>query len=156
MKWTVTELNKYLNRSLLFEEKLDFSKNIVDSEDIKKIDSVQVKGNMSIIDDKYVFDYSIKTNIYLECAITLNLVKIEIDEKLLEIFSDNESSDDNLIDGITIDLSKIIWLNILSLKPMKAVSESGQNVFTDELVQEDSKKINPAFRDLENFLKGGK
>lgn len=146
------QLNKYLNRVMEIDETIDLSEKADSIPDILRIDSVEVFGQMNIVDERYVFNISIKTNLYMESAITGKEVSVEIDEDVIEVFSDE--AEDNEIDGITIDLAHIIWLNILALKPMRAINAGEISTFqsVEEAELEQKEEINPAFKDLKKYL----
>ncbi|XMB85172.1 hypothetical protein RJG79_07025 [Mycoplasmatota bacterium WC44] len=150
MKWTTMQLNKYVNQVFAFDGEIDLTDRVDTDFDITKIDKVKVSGKMQIVDERYIFDINLSTIIYLECAITLEEVPVEINESFIETFSKNKDLDDNLIEGITIDLSDVIWLNILSVKPMRVVKEGIESPF--ETKREEKKEVNSAFKDLEKFL----
>ena len=146
MKWTTMQLNRYINVDLLIEDSLDLLRFVEKDSDITRMDECFVQGKMSITDEKYIFDLTIKTTLYMPCAITLEEVRVEICENITEIFSNDE--DDNKIDGITIDLDYVIWLNILAHKPMRVVKDGAISPFETTKKQD----INPAFKDLLKFL----
>lgn len=151
MKWTTMQLNKYVNQVFAFDGEIDFTDRIQSDFDIVKIDKVKVKGEMNIVDGDYVFNLNINTTIYMQCAITLEEVPVQIDEDFVETFSKDKETDDNYIDGITVDLEDVIWLDILSVKPMRVVKEGVESPFETKRVEEKKKK-NSAFKDLEKFL----
>lgn len=146
------QLNKYLNRVMDFEETLDLSEYSSNIKDILKLDPVEVRGTMNIVDERYVFNMTIESAMYMECAITAEEVRVPIEEEIIEVFSEEE--EDNEIDGITIDLAHIIWLNILALKPMRVVKLGVESTFqsADEVEEEQKEAINPAFKDLKKYL----
>jgi uncharacterized metal-binding protein YceD (DUF177 family) len=146
MKWTVMQLRRFVNSSMDFEGTVNLDDYLEKVSDITRMDECLIKGRMQIVDDKYIFDFNIKTNLYMPCAITLEDVLVKIDENVTEIFSDDD--EDNEIDGITIDLGNIVWLNILAHKPMRVVKEGAVSPFETKV----KKDINPAFKDLKKYL----
>ncbi|XMB66128.1 hypothetical protein RI065_07435 [Mycoplasmatota bacterium zrk1] len=149
MKWTTMQLNRFINQEFVFDGDMDLSKRAESHDDIIRIEKVKVIGKMNIVDDRYIFDISISTMLYLECAITLEEVPFKISESFTEIFSVNPIDDENLIKGITVDLEDVIWLDILSLIPMRVVKEGVNSPFKSK-VEEDKKNL--AFKDLEKYL----
>ena len=146
MKWTVMQLNRFVNRQMEVEGIINLKSYVDKDQDLTRMDDVHVSGNMQIVDEKYIFDLKYETTLYMPCAVTLEEVPVKICENVTEIFSNDE--DDNEIDGITIDLAHIIWLNILALKPMRVVKEGTISPFDTEI----KKDINPAFKDLLKYL----
>ena len=146
MKWTVMQLKRYVNTSMEIDGSVDLSNLVEKDTDITRMDECFVKGIMHVVDERYIFNLSIKTNLYMPCAITLEEVLVKIDENVTEIFSEDE--EDNEIDGITIDLDYIVWLNILAHKPMRVVKEGAVSTFETKVKEE----INPAFKDLLKYL----
>ncbi len=149
MKWTTMQLNRFVNQELVFDGVLDLAEKAEIDADIVRMNDVNVSGRMNIVDGNYLFDISIQTIIYLECAITLEEVPFEIDESFTEIFSTDPIADEVLIEGITIDLSNVIWLSILTVKPMRIVKEGIDSPFE---VKSEEKMKNLAFKDLEKYL----
>jgi len=149
MKWTTMQLNRFVNQELVFDGVLDLAEKAEIDADIVRMNDVNVSGRMNIVDGNYLFDISIQTIIYLECAITLEEVPFEIDESFTEIFSTDPIGDEVLIEGITIDLSNVIWLSILTVKPMRIVKEGIDSPFE---VKSEEKMKNLAFKDLEKYL----
>lgn len=147
MKWTLHQLNKYRFEKMQIKEKLSFKEEAETIDDIINIADVYVNGSMTMMVDKFIFTIEIKTKLTMQCAVTLQDVTVPLVINVEERFSDNE--DDNQIEGITIDLEKYIWLNILAAKPMRVVAKG---VSTDEFVEEPKKKVNPAFMDLKKYL----
>jgi len=154
MKWTTYELIKLQNTNRQFSGSIDFSNSIL-STDIKNITPVEIEGDFEIIDnDLFVFNIDIKCSLTLACAITLKEVVYEIDISVEEIFSEEKNEEYNHIEGITIDLSPIVWQNILLEKPMRVLSENAYDDFelkNTELDEEED--INKAFADLKKYIK---
>lgn len=147
MKWTVMQLNRYVNTGLKYKELVSLQEYSDNDKDIVRMDDCKVEGSMQIVDEKYIFDFTFETTLYMECAVTLEEVPVHICENVTEIFSNDE--EDNEIDGITIDLKSVLWLNILAYKPMRVVKEGVVSPFDTEVKKE---KINPAFKDLKKYL----
>lgn len=146
MKWTIMQLNRYVNTGLKYKETVSLQEYANKDIDIIRMDDCDVEGSMQIVDEKYIFDFTFNTTIYMECAITLEEVPVQISETVTEIFSNDE--EDNEIDGITIDLKSVLWLNILAYKPMRVVKDGVESPFETER----KKEINPAFKDLKKYL----
>jgi len=149
MKWTTMQLDRYVNEKLEFDFETNLDEYIKNVDDILKIDKVRITGEMLRIDDRYMFQYNVSATLYLQCAVSLEEVEFEINSDFKEIFSKNPTDDENEVDGITIDLSKVIWLNILAVKPMRIVKEGVRSPFKEEKKE---RKKNLQFKDLEKYL----
>lgn len=151
MKWTTHQLVRFINESMDFKETVDYSEIAKTADDIIRISPTTVNGNMRLRGDKFVFELEIDTVLTMECAITLKEVEVPLHIEVEEIYSDSE--EDNQIEGITIDLDDVIWLNVLAAKPMRVVSE-GAKIPESEVYHEpeETETINPAFSDLKKYL----
>ena len=151
MKWTIQELIKQERINNQFEEELDLSSFIGDS-DIEKISLVSVKGDYEIYDQtEFSFFLDVSCTITMLCAISLEEVDVKLDFSVEETFSTEKNDDFHYIDGITIDLLPIIWSNIILEKPMRVISENADRSFEKENVELDTDDINQAFAKLKNF-----
>ncbi|WP_019242419.1 MULTISPECIES: YceD family protein [Bacillus] len=167
MKWTITQLQKYRDKGLVLDEKVDVS-------DIKEIDSqirdvslINVTGRADISATKVTFHIHLTGELILPCARTLVDVKYPIDVKTTETFllKDNYDYQDSeyftVVQGDVIDLTPIIRENLLLEVPMQVFCEdpnpegaaprSGNDwsVVTEE---EQEKKIDPRLAGLAKFF----
>ena len=123
---------------------------IKEGDEILAIDDVEVAGKFYIEADTYFhFDLTIDTVLTMACAITLDPVRVPIHVEVTETFSENKDDDCHLVEGITVDLSSIIWSNIYLEKPMRVVSK-GASFESDEPTKDDT-HINPAFEALKKY-----
>ncbi len=154
MKWTIQELTKLQNINNEFNEIVDLS-SYIENTDIIKISPVEINGSFEIYDDSlYEFYFDIKCTLILACAITLVEVPYVIDISVEEIFSKDLNDKYNNIDGITIDLLPIIWSNIILEKPMRVLSKNAYENQEEEIVDLEQKdNINQAFANLKNYKK---
>lgn len=152
MKWTVMQLNRFVNRTMEVKGDIDLTPYWEKDKDILRMDTCFIDGMMNVADEKYIFDFELSTTLYMECAITVEEVPVEININVKEIFSYDE--EDNEIDGITIDLDSIVWLNILAHKPMRVVKKGVESTFESEedFNSKQEEAINPAFKDLMKYL----
>jgi uncharacterized protein len=152
MRWTIQELVKQYNTDNTFEETIDFSEVIKDT-DILKISPVEVKGDYEIYDDnqEFVFYMEIKCTLTMACAITLKEVEVELDFDVEETFTTYKTEEFNTIEGITIDLLPILWSNIILEKPMRVVSPDATSDFEQDNIEFEDENINNAFAKLKDF-----
>lgn len=119
MKWSVQQLNKLTIKPYHFEVSLDFSEYAEKVEDIISIEEVKVTGVITKIEnDTFQFKYRIIAPLILECGLTLEPVEYVFDQEYDDIFSKTESDDVFLIEINTIDLSEVVWSNIIIDKPL--------------------------------------
>ena len=154
MKWTIHELTKLQNINNEFSEVLDLS-SYLENSDILKISPVEVSGSFEIYDNSlYEFDIDIKCTLTLACAISLEEVPYEMDIQVEEVFTSDVNDEYNTIKGITIDLSPIIWSNIILEKPMRILSKNAYENYNPKTPDStDDERINKAFADLKNYKK---
>jgi len=154
MKWTIYELIKLQNTNNQFSATIDYFEE-VKSTDILDITPVLVEGDFEIFDnDLFIFNIDITCTLTLACAITLKEVKYDISITVEEIFSSKQNEEHNTIEGITIDLSPIVWQNILLEKPMRVLSENAYDDFEEENIKlKEEKETNKAFANLKNYIK---
>ena len=151
MKWTIHELIKKHATNNNFKAVIDFTEDIKGT-DILAISPVEVSGDYEVYDSsEFIFYIDIKCTLTLECAITLKEVPYEIDLQVEEVFSLDEDEESNTIEGITIDLSPIIWSNIILEKPLRVLSENAYDEidFQNEDFEIDDKEN--MFASLKNY-----
>ncbi len=154
MKWTIHELTKLRNINNEFNEVVDLT-SYIDNTDIISISPVVVSGSFEIYDNSlYEFYIDIKCTLTLACAITLEKVLYEMDIQVEEVFTSDVNDEYNTIKGITIDLLPIIWSNIILEKPMRVLSKNAYKNYNSETTDlTEDERINKAFADLKNYKK---
>ncbi len=155
MKFTIAQIKKRIHQEPTFEKTLDLSDFVPKNDDVIGVDEVNVKGEMSIDgdDELFNFDLHIKTTLIVACARTLKPVNLPLDFTVRETFSYDKRDEYRLIDGITIDLSPIIWSNIYLEKPMRVVHPDAEALddFTDSEAHEEKPKVNPQLAKLKDY-----
>lgn len=121
MKWSLQQLFKYNDKSFDFDFTIDLYERIKNIDDIIDISLVHVKGTGKKTNDRYYFDLNINTILILEDAVTLDSLEFPINLNVTEIFSIKEDYEEDvrIIETNTIDLTDVIWENILLEKPMR-------------------------------------
>ncbi len=117
----------YLNRfsKLNVDEIVVFDNKYFEKSEIRKLKDVNVSGLISIdYEDNLILELKITGTMILPCAITLKDVKYdfetEIEEnigKFEEIYKNNKN---------TLEISDILWENIVLEIPIRVVSESAE------------------------------
>ena len=119
MKWSIPQLKKIQKYPFSFSETIDYKDAIKHVSDILDIDLVKVDGKIDKIDDEtYRLQYHMDVPLTLQCALTLDPVRYHMEKDYDEIYSIYDRDDYFLIEKNTIDLSEIVWSNILIEKPI--------------------------------------
>lgn len=119
MKWSVQQLRKIQTFPNHFEDKINYANLYIAIDDIISMEEVEVKGDIyRINDDTYRFVYHIYAPMRLQCALTLEPVYYLLERDYDEVYSVIDSEDVFLIEKNTIDLSEMVWANILIEKPI--------------------------------------
>ena len=82
-----------------------------------------------IDDETYRIVYTIKTVLTLQCALTLDPVLYEYEKKFDEVYSKVENDEYFLIEKNTIDLTDMVWTNILIEKPINVTLPNAYEIF---------------------------
>lgn len=130
MKWSLQQLNKYTNESLVFTDEFDFSEDAKNVNGVITIGKTIVSGTARCIGmEKYKFDLHIEVMLELEDAWTLEPVPYKISLDVTEIFDRLESSEEvRVIEKNTVDLYDVVWENILLEIPMRITKEEAKEV----------------------------
>ena len=132
MKWTIQQLRKIQTFPHAFSDTIDFTAAIQSVEDVLDIDKVYVVGRIDRIDeDTYRFLYQFDVSMHLECALTLEPVPYEHHYTYDEVYSLVEKEDAFLIERNTIDLSEMVWSNILIEKPINVTLPNAHEILKE-------------------------
>lgn len=172
MKFSITNLrNETYVGAVSFDELVDVSELESLNNDIRKIDTVRVKGICTIDKDEFVFSYSIKGEMTLPCARTLVDVPYPFDIHATEIFTTSSQVDkEDEEDGIhqileeTLDLTPYIKGNIVLGMPYRVFSdekaiESGEGwsfSIEDDYEKKKQETIDPRLAKLQSLLDNDK
>ncbi len=152
MKWTLAQLKKqeYQDNSFASED-LDLKGYMPTDEDIIDVENVFVEGTFEIEEDEfYHFDIHIRALLTVACSRSLKPVELPLDFTVRETFSEDTDDENRQIDGLTIDLSPVIWSNIYLEKPMRVIHPDAEDMSFDEERAEEE-KINPQFEKLKDY-----
>ncbi len=172
LKWTITQLQKYRDKGLILDEKLDVSDLKELDKQIRDVSEIQVSGKADISPSKVTFHLHLKGEYILPCSRTLVDVSYPIDIKTTETFllkADYEPDEDNVyvVEGDVIDLVPIIKENLLLEVPMQvfceeanpkgAAPQSGNDwtVLSEDAVKQE-KKVDPRLAGLAKFFEDEK
>ena len=132
MKWSIQQLRKIQKFPYHFSDTIDYSEYAESVEDIFSIEPVMVSGSIDKIDDEtYRIVYTIKTVLTLQCALTLDPVLYEYEKKFDEVYSKVENDEYFLIEKNTIDLTDMVWTNILIEKPINVTLPNAYEILKE-------------------------
>ena len=132
MKWSIQQLRKVQKFPYLFSDTIDYSEYAESVEDIFSIEPVLVSGTIDKIDDEtYRIVYTIKTVLTLQCALTLDPVLYEYEKTFDEVYSKVENDEYFLIEKNTIDLTDMVWTNILIEKPINVTLPNAYEILKE-------------------------
>ena len=132
MKWSIQQLRKIQKFPYEFSDTIDYSEYAESVEDILDIDHVFVSGTIDKIDDEtYRIVYTIKTLLTLQCALTLDPVPYEYEKTFDEVYSKIENDEYFLIEKNTIDLTDMVWTNILIEKPINVTLPNAYEILEE-------------------------
>ncbi len=152
MEWTIAQIKKKIHQDPTFRGELDLTGYVPKDEDIISVDTVNVDGRMSIEgdDELFVFEMDISTVLTVACSRSLRPVDLVMDFTVREIFSYDNEDEYRQIEGISIDLSPIVWSNIYLEKPMRVIHPQAKDmdVFKEK---ETPRRVNPKFAELKKY-----
>ncbi len=132
MKWSIQQLRKIQKFPYKFSDTIDYSEYAESVEDIISINPVLVSGTIDKIDDEtYRIVYNIKTVLILQCALTLDPVPYEYEKTFDEVYSKIENDEYFLIEKNTIDLTDMVWTNILIEKPINVTLPNAYEILKE-------------------------
>lgn len=143
MKWSIQQLRKIQTFPYYFETKLDLTDYYSSIEDIIKMDPVIVSGNIyRINDDTYRFVYQFSVNMELQCALTLDSVPYLMEKSYDETYSLLENDEYYLIEKNTINLTEMVWTNILIEKPINVTLPNAYEILKERnIVLDDTEEL---------------
>lgn len=135
MKWSLQQLQKITKFPYNFKLESDFHKFLDEIKDtgtetdILDVLSVDCQVSISKIDyQTFKFDYDIKANLLLECALTLEPVEYSMDLQISETYSKNPEEEMYSFDGNSIDTELAVWSNIVINIPIRVVRRDAYEI----------------------------
>lgn len=112
MKWSLSQLKKYMNDTLILDEKVQFEQ-ISNRSDVVSIDETSVKGEISVGATRVTFDLDINTTLIMLDSRTAEKIRVPLSIQSLEVFDEMREPDDDSEENIhfvshTIDLKPIV------------------------------------------------
>lgn len=166
MKFSINQIKSNIaSGAFAFDQELDVSELAHSSDnDIREIDTVQVKGICTMDQEEFIFSFSIIGEMILPCARTLVDVEYPFQFETTEIFSQVEKVDQDdeihVIEEDVIDLRPYVYEAILLKMPYRVFSKEkmksegeGWSFYTeDRYAESQSKKIDPRLQKLQQLL----
>lgn len=169
MTFSITEIrNKAVHMPYHFEGRADVSGLETDAtNDIRKINLVDVEGFVTVDGKELLFTFSVKGNMILPCARTLVDVPYDFSFDITEVFStatyleeDDEENDVHAVTEELLDLTPYIKENIILKAPYRVFSDEdaleGGSGWTfqqeDEHRDQEEDKIDPRMAKLLQLL----
>jgi len=117
------DLNKVYTSDININEELTYVKEFYSKSSIKGLEPVNVSGKISINDlDELNISLLIKGNMYLEDAVTLELIKYPFNIELEETIDNNDEY--FCIENNKMELMEFVWKNIVLEIPIRVVKDS--------------------------------
>lgn len=166
MKWQIAKLLKVSSKEIEINESVDFTDAAKRNSDIKKISAIQVEGTGKIdaTNRTATFDLSIKGQMTLSCALTLDDCPYPFEAKVNPTYIwDSEKYDEDSEDYLvkdTIELAPAIWQEIFIQIPLRVVKEGAYEelasrgiefLTTEDLEKEVENRIDPRLEVLKGL-----
>lgn len=122
----IVDLN-YLNRfsKLNIDEKIELDNKFLENSEIRELKDINVSGIIEIdYEDNLVINLKITGTMVLPCAVTLVDVPYEFETEFDNIVGNFEEIYKN--NKNTLDISDILWENIVLEIPIRVVSENSK------------------------------
>ena len=116
--------------SINIDSDINIPESLIKDSNIKKLDSLHLKGNISKILDEYTFTGTITGNMILPDDLTLEDVVVPINIDFDEIFTENTKEDENNLTIIQnkLDIIPFLWQNIVLEVPLKVIGDGNRNI----------------------------
>ncbi|MDD4036080.1 MAG: YceD family protein [Bacilli bacterium] len=144
MNIDIIRLINNFTENIEIDEQMNFDSTYISNTDIRKLDNIKVKGNITKSSSHiYHLILNVSGIMVLPCSITLEDVEYPFSINISEILSDLDDIDENYlkINSNIIDISSIIWQNIILEVPIRVVKENKYNATRGEgwkLIEEEN------------------
>ncbi len=159
----IIELNKIPTNGLEIDKDITLVKELYENTDILDLKALHIMGNINYdYENNLVLNLEAKGIFILEDAITLDPLEYPFTCEIEEKIENLEESCQNFYEKSknTLDISEILWENIVLEIPISASNRSSETLALHgegwELVNENTKKIDPRLAKLNELLKEGK
>lgn len=151
MKWTLQELNKYRNQTIMFDETLELNDSLKMREtNILNVAPIHVSGSVEVLLSEYVLFLTIETTVTLPSTRSLEPVQVPLTVNVSEVYQTKEQMmahpihtemDDSVmeLEEDFLDLIPAIEDHILLSLPLQVLSN--EELVATELPKGDSWQI---------------
>lgn len=163
---TIDLINLITNKESLLQIDcdVDIPLELLKNSNIKRLESIHVKGNIKKVYDEYIFAGVITGNMILPDDLTLEDVSIPLNISFEEIFTENMTDNENnlIIMQNKLDIIPFLWQNIVLEVPLKVIGDGNRNVNLAgdgwKFITEDELKSsnNSPFSNLEELINSRK
>lgn len=141
------DLSEIKNNEIVIDNVLTLDKSYYDNTEIRSLSPIKVSGSISYNDDIYTIELTLKGEMILPCAVSLEDVVYPFDIEILETIGEGNTENEDYLEIIdnSIDIMPIIWQNIVVEIPMRITCPKCENVKMEgegwRLLSEEEKKM---------------
>ena len=153
----ITELKNGAINKLEIDESLEFSEEILKNTEIKRLENIKAKGELTRIENStYHITLNITRNMVLLCARSLEEVDYNLNIFIDKNIGEEETEEENqLIMQNSLDIFGIVWENIVLEVPLRVIKENADFLESGDgwsLIDDKKKTNNSPFSDLLDML----
>ncbi|MEG2457735.1 MAG: DUF177 domain-containing protein [Bacilli bacterium] len=157
MKLDITDLIKGKENILYIDNNIEFPKEDIISSGMRELQNTVINGTLKKTDDDiYNLNITVNGTMILGCAVSLEDVAYNFSINIDEILSNDYENITNVkIIGNTLDISDIVWENIVLEIPLRVVKRGAKSKTSGEgwsLENSEDVKSSKALQDLKILL----
>ncbi|TVT29108.1 DUF177 domain-containing protein [Salinicoccus cyprini] len=163
MRWSLTQLNKFKQKSIAVNEKVQFGE-ITDRKDVTGTEETSVEGEIHIRNREILVDLMIDTVVNMLDSRTSEDIEVPLHIESQEVFVEEPGETDELAENVhpvthTLDLEPIVReLIVVNIPYVITKSDetltggSNWSVMKEEELAEDAEKVDPRMAKLKSLL----
>lgn len=153
----ITELKNGAINKLEIDESLEFSEEILKNTEIKRLENIKAKGELTRIENStYHITLNITGNMVLLCARSLEEVDYKLNIFIDKNIGEEETAEEKqVILQNSLDIFGIVWENIVLEVPLRVIKENADFLESGDgwsLIDDKNKTNNSPFSDLLDML----
>lgn len=153
----ITELKNGAINKLEIDESLEFSEEILKNTEIKRLENIKAKGELTRIENStYHITLNITGNMVLLCARSLEEVDYKLNIFIDKNIGEEETEEEKqVILQNSLDIFGIVWENIVLEVPLRVIKENADFLESGDgwsLIDDKKKTNNSPFSDLLDML----
>ena len=153
----ITELKNGAINKLEIDESLEFSEEILKNTEIKRLENIKAKGELTRIENStYHITLNITGNMVLLCARSLEEVDYNLNIFIDKNIGEEETEEEKqVILQNSLDIFAIVWENIVLEVPLRVIKENADFLESGDgwsLIDDKKKTNNSPFSDLLDML----